>query len=329
MGQRRAARRSTPISGILRLEVFALLSVLAMTCAPSTSARADDDPGSPTLPTDGPPETLPLPTIALEDSLPEPTLTLPETVVHAPRASLDEILRRIADGEKIRDAWMKDQSYDVVFKVLDAEIPDTTGLWYEYAAHIYKKLPDKSREIPLRRRGRERADIALGGTMGEEIVGFAFDPSTRSKYDFEIRDRYVLGDHLVYRIAFAPKSALDGLPNGEVWVDTNEFVILREVFSYPDQSPAPFWIESFDSCVIERTRVDGRWWVLSRVMARLTFASPIRAAARLAGDKIPKILDVAYTQTNWEVNRGLPDSLFVDQKPPAGGNSGVTIEVGK
>jgi len=157
--------------------------------------------------------------------------------------------------------------------------------------------------------------VDYGSDMSEQFVAFAFDPKARSLYRFRIEDRKILGDNVVYVLAFEPRSPLEPLPRGRVWVNTNDFVILREEISFNHKSPLPLLIESVDSCVIERTRVDRRYWVVSRILARVTLTDPVRWAARLSGTKLPKVVDFAFSRTDWIINGDIPDSLFA----PTGG----------
>jgi hypothetical protein len=268
-----------------------------------------------------------MPTLAAEDTIPIPSALLPEYVVTAPRVSLDEILKRVAEGEARRDSLMKDQSYTMLARItyLDADekAPTNAKKKLEYASKVYKKAPGKVREIPLRRtsdikkkNGKEDDDVEVtaGPGMREQIVSFAFEPRTRARYDFKIADRVLVGGHVVYVISFSPKSKVDELPEGRVWVDTNDFVIAREEFWYRDRSPAPMFFKRLDSCVVERTKVDGKWWVVSRVLARIQLTSMARFMAKMAKEPLGQTIDFVATQYDWKVNQGIDDAVFAEKK---------------
>ena len=154
-------------------------------------------------------------------------------------------------------------------------------------------------------------NVEFDADLSEQFIAFAFDPTMRNRYRFSIEERSLVGEHVVYRIGFAPRSALDPFPTGRVWVDTNDFVILREEFWYRDRSPAPLFIERIENCVLERELVDGRYWVLKRLLARATFSDTIRFLGKVSGEKVPKDCDFAFQQTDWIINGGVPDSLFI------------------
>lgn len=255
------------------------------------------------------------PVLAVEDTIRIASGALPEYVVTAPRVTLDEILRRVAQGEARRDSLMQDQSFTRValltYREGDGSRP---RLRMETAAKVFKQRPDRVREIELRRRSdrEDGADVRVtaGADMGEEIVSFAFEPRNRAAYDFRIVERHLVGDHVIYLVTFTPRSAVDPLPAGRAWIDTKDFVIVRQEFWYRDRSPAPLFLKSVDNCVIERTRVDGRWWVLERVVGRARLTSALRLLARLGGDKLPEVMDFSLLFTDYRVNEGIPDSVF-------------------
>ena len=263
----------------------------------------------------------PAPTLAVEDTL---KTSLPEEIVTAQRVTLDEILRRVAEGEARRDSLMQDQVFTMLAALtyLDsdegASAPHTRQ--WESAMRVYRKRPDKVRTVVLRQKsnfkGDDGAEVTVGANMGEELVSFAFSPRTRSKFSFRILERHLVGDHVVYLIGFTPRSKLDDLPTGRAWIDTNEFVIVRQEVWYRDRSPAPLVFESIDSCVIERTRVDGRWWVMSRVLARVQMTSLARFMARVGKEKLAPTVDFSLVTRDWRVNRGIDDAIFAARERP-------------
>lgn len=305
MSPRRSTRAIAP----------ALLFVAALAWpAPARAATPGTLPRSPLLGVPGGP------TLAAEDTIPIPSALLPVYHVTAPRASLDEILRRVAEGEARRDSLMVDQSYTLLARItyLDADGKAPTGAKkkLEYASKVYKKRPDKVREIPLRqttdikKKKEDDVEVMAGPGMREQIVSFAFEPRTRARYRFKIEDRKLVGGHVVYVISFTPRSGADDLPEGRVWVDTNDFVIAREEFWYRGRSPAPLVFKRIDSCVVERTKVDGQWWVLSRILARVQLTSAVRLMAKLAKEPLSPTVDFVAWQKDWKINQGIDDAIF-------------------
>lgn len=247
------------------------------------------------------------PTVAVEDTL---HTEIPEILVSAPRMTLEDILDLVARGEARRDSMIHDQVYTmtvrVVRNVADAKrAPEKVS---ETVARVYQRKPDQVRVVTLRRwrlkprkNGDDPVSVDFGSDTSEEIVNFAFRPEGRRAYRYRIVGRDLLGDRLIYRIAFEPRSALDAAsPSGVVWVDTNEFVIVRQEVRF-ERSPAPLLLRGVDRMVIERERVNGLW-VLRRALLRLRFTLPL--------PEVGRSMDASIQFTDYAINRGIADAIF-------------------
>lgn len=249
------------------------------------------------------------PTLAVEDTM---RTSVPEVLVRAPRVTLDEILDRVARGEARRESLITDQSFQAGIRVM-REVTNTKKeprLVEETVWRVYRKVPDKVRSILLRRRepkpsktgAQSNVNVDFSPGMGEEIVNFAFRPDARDTYRYHIVGRDLVAGHLIYRIQFEPRSALDPFaPSGLVWVDTNDFVIVREEVRF-ERSPVPLFMKSIDRMVVERKQEKGHW-VLSRVLIRAEFTVPIPTFGRS--------FDVAMLFSDYKINTGLNDALFL------------------
>jgi hypothetical protein len=253
----------------------------------------------------------PGPTLAVEDTL---HTTMPEVLVAAPRVTLDEILDRVARGEAHRDSLLEDQAFTFTLRVVgNVAAGREPRLLAESVHRVFRKRPDRVRSVTLReyrhregQRGSVQANFR--SSMSEEIVNFAFRPEARHDYRYAIAGRDVIGGRVIYRIDFAPRSRLAfDKPHGRVWVDTSDFVIVREELSF-DRSPAPLILKDIDRMVIERKRVEGHW-VLDRVLIRMSATVPLPTVGRR--------FDMALMYDDYALNRGLGDALF-EGAPPAG-----------
>ena len=234
---------------------------------------------------------------------------VPEVLVNAPRVTLDEILDRVARGEARRDSMLQDQAFTVTLRMVSGthEPKKPPKLLSARVIRVYRKRPEKVRTVTLRDWVADpdhedaRGEVRVRSRMDEQIVNFAFRPESRRDFKYRIVGRDLLGNRLVYRIEFEPRSSLDpSLPSGLVWVNTNEFVIVRQELSF-DRSPIPLFLKNVDRMVIERQRVDGHW-VLKRVMARIQTSFPI--------PKFGSSFDFGVIYDAYALNSGLPDSLF-------------------
>ena len=244
------------------------------------------------------------PTLAREDTL---STQVAEVLVSAPRVTLDEILARVASGEARRESLITDQAFRLTLRVLSNTLGESPRLEQETVDQVYRKQPRLVRVVRLREwerkpDARHGGEIRVSAGMGEEIVNFAFRPESRREYRYRIEGRDLVGGHLIYRIAFEPKSRLDPTtPSGQVWIDTNEFVILHQEVRF-DRSPMPLILKGIDRLVVERQRVDDTW-VLKRVLMRAQSTIPL--------PQLGRAFDFAILYDDYRINSGLDDSLFV------------------
>ena len=248
-------------------------------------------------------------TMAVEDTM---RTSVPEVLVRAPRVTLEEILARVARGEARRESLITDMAFTATVRLVRNTLgPQPPHLYLETVARAYKKKPDKVRSVVLREwRDRKQAEekkdhlkveADFSPSMGEDIVNFAFKPEARREYRYRIAGRDILGDHLIYRISFEPRSALAVYkPSGQVWVDTHDFVILRQEVEFR-QSPVPLFMKGIRRMVVERQRV-GNFWVLDRVMARVEMTLPM--------PEVGRAFDFGLRFSDYAINTGLPDSVF-------------------
>jgi hypothetical protein len=255
------------------------------------------------------------PALAVEDTM---RTEVSPVLVSAPRVTLDEILDRVARGEARRDSLIRDRSYLLTLRVVGHTGPGSTpDLLDERVLQVWQRRPDKVRQAELRHWMKHppkkdesekgvRVEVSTGDGMTEDIVNFAFQPAARREFTYHIVGRELLGDHLIYRIAFEPRSplALD-LPGGLVWVDTRDYVIVRQEITFR-QSPIPLFVRGIKRMVVEREHV-GDLWVLSRVLARVETTIPI--------PRFGRSFDFGLQFSQYAINTGLPDSLFVTAAP--------------
>ena len=256
-------------------------------------------PAAPYIPAS---QAAPGPTLAVEDTM---RTEVPEVLVRAPRVTLDEILDRVARGEARRDSLLRDIAFTATMRLV-RNPGKNPQLLEERVSRIYRKKPDRVRTVEMRRWShkppkRADAEVTFGASTEEEVVNFAFRPEARRNYRYRIVGRDLVGDHLIYRIAFEPRSLLGAPePAGLVWVDTRDFVIVRQELDF-SRSPAPLILKGIDRAVVERQEVNGHW-VLRRLLMRAEFTVPV--------PRFGRSFDIAIRYDDYAINQGIEDSWF-------------------
>lgn len=271
------------------VRLLLLAGVLAALIAPARAAEAQT-------------RVTPGPTLAHEDTM---RTEVPEVLVRAPRVTLDEILDRVARGEARRDSMIRDQQVLVTARVVSG-VDRAPQLLSERVFQVFKKRPNKVRSVTLRTydrnpRGGANLEVNARGGFDEEIVNFAFQPAARKAFKYKIIGRDFVGGHVIYRIEFEPRSTLDpSQPSGVVWVDTNEFVIVRQEVRF-HRSPVPVIVKDVRRMVVERRRFDDHW-VLHRVLMRVEATLPL--------PRLGKSFDFSLRFDDYRINQGIDDAVF-------------------
>lgn len=236
-----------------------------------------------------------------------------EVLVSAPRVTLDEILDRVARGEARRDSLLHDVAFTATMRVVRPAHGDKPAqLIEEVVSRVYRRKPNQVRSVTLRHREakpskKSKVDMTFGSGTEEEVVNFAFRPEARRNFRYRIIGRDLLGDHLVYRIAFEPRSLIGASePGGVVWVDTRDFVIVRQELDL-SRSPVPLVLKTIDRAVIERQQVEGHW-VLRRLLMRAQLTIPV--------PRFGRSFDIAIQFDDYRVNRGIDDAVFTRGRLP-------------
>jgi len=185
----------------LTLAPFVFATLAFATPASAAGSRSAPGPG---------------PALAVEDTM---HTEVPPVLVSAPRVTLDEILDRVARGEAHRDSLVRDQSYVLTLRVVGhvgenrpAQLLEETvsQVWLRPPRRQVRVLELRHWELHPPKDDKRDVKVEFSGGTGEDIVNFAFQPRARREYRYSIEGRELRGDHLVYRIAFEPRSPLFG-----------------------------------------------------------------------------------------------------------------------
>jgi len=95
--------------------------------------------------------------------------------------------------------------------------------------------------------------------LTEVTLALPFDLLTANRYRYEIRERTLIGEHLVFRIGFKPRNRFEPGLVGEVWIDYNDFVIRRMEGAMTGPMPIPLLMTGVPHFEMALMQTDGRW----------------------------------------------------------------------
>ena len=233
--------------------------------------------------------------------------------VQAKRLSLRDILERAREGERRRREAVQDLSYTERVRV--TVLGGRGGAsdrrrFFESAARVYWKRPDKQLRVDLgeRKYGDQESKEKLEARSEvqvemHDVLDFAQGPfylENLDEYHYELKDRRLFPDRVLYAVDFTPRSDFEPLPDGVFWIDTADFVVVHEDMEF-ERNPVPLLLKSIDHIVRERKQVDGRW-----VVTRLQLMAEMRAAFIVGFDRAE--FEVSFS--DFAFNTQLSDSLF-------------------
>jgi len=245
--------------------------------------------------------------------------------IRADRLRIAEIVRRCIEREEEQQKQIETHVYTQYIKTVlhvggYAEEADKL-LVLEEVDRVRTKKPDTAEVVPLRHDryilengerkewDEEDEDVAMA-VHYDDFDKLPFYLEGRDDYDFDILDRTVVGDRVVYKVHLEPKSDFEIAPSGTIWVDTSRFQFLREEFDFGDRVPLPMIVKSIGPVIRERERV-GDLWVWKRLLLR---ADLRMGWLRVLSDKIPDTVEFVLLFTDHEVNQ---DWLPVHKGPSA------------
>ena len=91
------------------------------------------------------------------------------------------------------------------------------------------------------------------------MMAMPFTPGSGDRYRYTITGRELVGNDLIYRIDFVPKSRLEALPSGTVWVDYSHWVIRKLEARMTEVVPFPLFVDAVPVFRMSRERF-GEYW---------------------------------------------------------------------
>ncbi|MCP4143711.1 MAG: hypothetical protein GY752_00345 [bacterium] len=163
---------------------------------------------------------------------------------------------------------------------------------YESIKRVHTDTDYQSSTISLRSRHRKWEDGTLTEDETEENIeeflpdnvvsvgmDMPFSLTEGGSYRYEIIDRILIGNNLVYKLGFESKSKFKPQIKGVVWIDFSDFAIRRMEGSMSGIMPVSI-MKNVPHFLLINQKVDGHW-----VISEMTFEVEFHSSLPLIPDK--------------------------------------------
>lgn len=205
-------------------------------------------------------------------------------MVSAARVSVEEIIQAIGERMESDDSRIESNEYTVLTTMIARENADPDCddfVIYESAVRQRVVRGSSIQSVQLWERERTFRDGELAkeepeeeefktewGQIGQGVtMAVPFAPNTARQYRYELADRALVGNNVVYKIQFEPKNRFDALPSGTAWVDYSDLVLRRFEASYTNAVPVPLFLKAVPFVRVTAKKL-GEFWVADEVHAR-------------------------------------------------------------
>ena len=253
--------------------------------------------------------------LAFEDTFAFDPGSIDTVLVAAPRVTIGEVIEAIGRRMAQESTRMKDIEYTSLATVVTRDRPRGQGGDYRVIETAERHLFSEDKgEQSVRLWQRERK-IKDGEVVKDEIdektetswediedalmIAMPFTPGSGHRYHYTITGRELVGNDLIYRIDFEPKSRFEALPSGTVWVDYSHWVIRNFEARMTGVVPFPLFVEAVPVFRAQRERC-GEYWLTTD----LTLVLDLKKVP-LVGN--PRVVEVRVQLRDMVIN-GLPRS---------------------
>ncbi|MBU8869672.1 MAG: hypothetical protein KOO60_02240 [Gemmatimonadales bacterium] len=237
--------------------------------------------GQPPAPADREPNFI----LAVEDTFSFSPDEYDTLLVSAPRVRVEEIIKAIGERIESDENLIQSHEFTVLTTMIQREDSDPESgnfILYESAERQRVARGGSFQSVQLWDRERKFKDGELEEEKHEEeefktewrdigqgvSMASPFSPQTGDQYKYEIEDRQIVGNNVVYKILFEPKSRFEALPSGTVWVDFSDLVLRRIEARFTDSVPYPIFLKAVPFMRVTQKKL-GDFWVADEVHARI------------------------------------------------------------
>ncbi len=233
--------------------------------------------------------------------------------------SLSEIIARCVEGERTKLAGHRDMTFTGTLRVVSTwkkkrMVVDSAFLAYEEESGFAKWVRLGERRRMYKRAGEDwvldedarEGEVEVGveaGTDGEGLAQLPFFLKDRSEYRFRLLERTLEGDHVLFKIAFTPRTDFKPLPSGIVFVDTDAYRIIHEEFTFDAANPMPLLLKDVRRVTREWRELPTGEWVVAAIRADVALRGGWFGA-------LPERIEMGLAIEDYRFDQGYDEARF-------------------
>jgi hypothetical protein len=149
----------------------------------------------------------------------------------------------------------------------------------------------------------DAVEMEVSAERGGDLSRLPFFLEDQEDYTFELLDRFLEEDHVIFKIGFEPRSSFKPLPSGTVYVDTDAFRIVHEEFRFEGQNPLPMIVGDIKRISRHWRQLATGEWVTWKIYAEVDLQGSWTKV-------IPKSIGFALLLEDYRFNQGYDEHRF-------------------
>jgi len=129
------------------------------------------------------------------------------------------------------------------------------------------------------------------------------------EFNFTLLERTLESNHIIFHVAFKPKSDFSEMPGGDIWIDSNGFRVVHEIYDFT-KNPFPMLIKGVRRISVQWTELAGGEWVPKQIAAELDLR-------RNGMPFMPNTVSFKQIWEDFRFDQGFDEKLFGKNAPAA------------
>lgn len=259
------------------------------------------------------------------DSIPDIPITIVDTImVEEKPLAIREIIQRAMRGERKKLAGHNDMTYTSTLRSIATwdkkkEVKDEVYRAYADARgnNRYVFLDEKTTHYKMEgdtwiideKKEDAESKVLVRTSDGNEFSQLPFFLEDDGEFEFKLVDRILEEDHVIFKIAFRPKSAFKPLPYGVIYISSDRYLVIHEEYHF-DKNPAPLLFKDIKRISRHWAELPGGEWVFTKIIGELDLRTD-------PFGWMPGTVSFALIRDDFRFDEGYDSQLFGDFRGPA------------